>query len=120
MLGFNDTGWPIRVGLLSRLALWFQSHSITYLLLREKMSSLAFQAEVRVFEEIHTHETASRRTKKELRACRRALPENTFCLLFTLLNARGISVILVKQPITAHEAQLRVAHLRARIPIRQG
>src|SRR5262249_36112799 len=50
--GFNDTGWPIRIGFLGRVALWLQGHSITYLLLKDNFSQLAFKAEVKVLEKV--------------------------------------------------------------------
>ena len=50
--GFNDTGWPVRIGLLGRVALWLQVHSINYLLLRDILGGILDQFEVNVFDAI--------------------------------------------------------------------
>lgn len=100
--GFNDTGWPLRIGPSGRLALWFHGRSMTYLLLREKISFFAFQNELRVFEKLIPQTLPHDQISREVELVAHRFGDNVRSIIHTAKN-RGIRVILIKQPITAHE-----------------
>ena len=100
--GFNDTGWPLRIGPLGRVSLWFQSHSITYLLLRQQMTSLAFQAELKVIEKFIPQKLPREELNKDSERVAHRYLENIRAIVRTA-KSRGIRTILIKQPITAHD-----------------
>jgi lysophospholipase L1-like esterase len=102
--GFNDAGWPIRIGPIGHVALWLQSHSITYLLLREQMSSLAFRAELKVLGKVMPQMLSGDRLQlqKNSQLVAERYQENVRSIV-RIAKSRGIWVVLIKQPITAHE-----------------
>ena len=94
--GFNDTGWPVRIGLLERVALWLQVHSINYLLLRDILGGILYQFEVKFSTRLLHKDYCP--TSNLLIVTRK----NIFSIV-RLTKSRGIQAILIKQPITAHE-----------------
>lgn len=99
--GYNDTSWPISIGTLGRVALWMQGHSVTYLLLRNNISQLAFQAEQRVFEKVIPQRLPREQLKKDSELVADRYRENVQSII-RIAKSRGIRVILIKQPDTAH------------------
>jgi lysophospholipase L1-like esterase len=100
--GFNDTGWPVRIGPLGRLALWVQGHSIAYVLLRENMSSLAFRAERKVLGKLMTLKVSPERLREDEELVARRYRDNLRAMV-RIAKTRRIRLILIKQPITGHE-----------------
>jgi len=100
--GFNDTGWPLRIGRLGRVTLWFESHSITYLLLRQQMGSLAFQAELKVIETLIPQKLPRAELNKDSELIVHRYAENVRTIV-RIAKSHGVRTILIKQPITAHD-----------------
>jgi len=100
--GFNDTGWPVRIGLLGRMALWLQGHSITYLLIRERISALAGAVEVRVFETLAPRKLPYEKLRRDSEVVDIRYRENVRSIV-RIAKSHGIPLIFIKQPVTTHE-----------------
>ena len=98
--GYNDASWPTHVGAPARLALWTQSHSITYLFLRNVLSRFAFRVEQGVFEGLMPQKLRADELRKDMEVVARRYRSNVQALI---AGARrlGIDVVLIKQPVTA-------------------
>jgi lysophospholipase L1-like esterase len=98
---FNDAGWPLHPGVLTRAILWFQQHSFTYLMLKN-------------------HVITDRRATAALRWIQRWTPwkldtaateryvsevaeryRNNIAEIVGRVRSRGADVVLIKQPMRA-------------------
>ncbi len=98
---YNDAGWPLQLGAVTRGLLWLQEHSITYLLLKEHViTDQRVSAAVRRVQALRPQKLDdARRTEHVARIARRY--RRNMKEIVGLARARGIAVILVKQPMTS-------------------
>lgn len=96
---YNDTSWPVRIGLLGRAVLWVQEHSIVYLLLRDNIREFMFGVEKKVFGKLIPQKTDYGRFKKDTELIASRYRENLRSIA-RVAKSRGIPVVLIKQPIT--------------------
>ena len=99
--GYNDTSWPIHIGVLGRVALWVQSHSIVDLLLRDNINQFAFRVEQRILETLIPQKLPREVVEKELELIANRYRENVRSIVHSA-KRRGVPVVLIKQPVTAH------------------
>jgi hypothetical protein len=102
---YNDAGWPLEVGRLSRAVFWIQQHSITYLLMKEYIITDQFVLLVQ-------------------RTLRRLTPQNldyagfedqlskivtryqgNIRSIIAVAKGENIPIILIKQPMTTAHSQ---------------
>ena len=98
---YNDTSWPIRIGLLGRVALWTQEHSITYLLLRDNIRHFMIKVEGKVFDELIPQTMPLEQFKRDSELVASRYRKNLQSIIRTA-KSRNILVVLVKQPITTN------------------
>ena len=98
--GYNDTSWPMHVGGAARLALWTQSHSITYLFLRNVLSRFAFRVEQGVFEGLMPQKLRADELKHDMELVAARYRRNLQALIGDA-RRQGIDIVLIKQPVTA-------------------
>ncbi len=99
--GYNDTSWPIQVGLLGRAVLWTQSHSITYLVMRNAVSGSAFRMEQRALERLIPQKMRDDELRRDSELVAARYRRNVLSII-EAARQRGIGVVLIKQPVTAH------------------
>jgi lysophospholipase L1-like esterase len=99
--GYNDTSWPIHIGWTGHLALWVQSHSITFLLLKDGIGDFVERVERKVFQYVipqtlpaaqfqRDNDLVANRYRANLRSIIRAA------------RSHNVAVVLIKQPVTTH------------------
>jgi lysophospholipase L1-like esterase len=99
--GYNDTSWPTEIGRMGKLALWVDTHSITYLLWRrDVMSRFADKIERRVYGRAIPQKLRDEAFKKNDELVARRYRANVQSIS-ELARSRGIAVVLIKQPVTA-------------------
>jgi len=99
--GYNDTSWPTEIGRMGKIALWVDSHSITYLLWRrDVMSRFADKVERRVYGRAIPQKLRDEAFKKNDELVVRRYRANVKSII-ELARSRGIAVVLIKQPVTA-------------------
>jgi lysophospholipase L1-like esterase len=98
--GYNDTSWPMHVSGTARLALWTQSHSITYLFLRNALSRFAFRVEQGVFEGLMPQKLRADELKNDMELVAARYRRNVQALIADA-RRQGIDIVLIKQPVTA-------------------
>jgi lysophospholipase L1-like esterase len=99
--GYNDTSWPLHVGWLGRVALWTQSHSITYLVMRNTVSRFAFRVEQRALERLIPQKMRADEFSRDMELVAGRYRQNVLSIIGAA-RSRGIDVVLIKQPVTAH------------------
>lgn len=97
---FNDAGWPLHIGALTRTLFWLQQHSIIYLFLKETIIT-----DDRVYKMKHELRQMMPSTEDVSHVDRAAeqvalrYRENVEAIL-TLAVARKTRVVLIRQPMT--------------------
>jgi lysophospholipase L1-like esterase len=99
--GYNDTSWPIHIGLLGRIALWLQDDSIIYLLLRNYINQHAFEIENRIVEKLIPQKLPREQLERDSELVADRYRENVRSIV-RIAKSRGISIVLIKQPVTTH------------------
>jgi lysophospholipase L1-like esterase len=98
---YNDTSWPIQIGRLGRVALWLQDHSMMYFLLRNILNQNAFEIENRIVEKLIPQKMPREQLERVSELVADRYRENIRSIVRTA-KSRGISLILIKQPVTTH------------------
>lgn len=99
--GYNDTSWPMHVGFLGRVALRTQSHSITYLVMRNAIRRFAFRVEQRALEGLIPQKLRADELRRDMELVADRYRRNVLSIIETA-RRRGIDIVLIKQPVTAH------------------
>jgi lysophospholipase L1-like esterase len=102
--GYNDTSWPTHISVSGRLALWIQSHSITYLVLKDNLNQVVGKVDRHVFDFLIPQVLRDEQFKQEDDLVARRYSRNVRSIVRTA-KSHGIPVIVVKQPVTTHEGK---------------
>lgn len=104
---YNDASWPLHVGSISRLASWFQEHSMLYLLMKQNLLTDEFV--------VKWNGRISRRLLRQNNhdAFRAQLPQvaaryrRNIEAIIAAAGARGIPVVFIKQPMTSRFTEVQ-------------
>ncbi len=107
---FNDASWPLQVGPITRMLLWVQRHSITYLLLKEHVVTdervMVAKRAIDKWIPWKLGEAALNRYADEVaRRYRRNVAE-----ILALARARGIGLIVIRQPMRARSNRRKLTY----------
>jgi lysophospholipase L1-like esterase len=97
---YNDAGWPLAVGTLSRTVFWIQQHSITSILMKKYILTDQFVLQVqRTLRRILPKNTDYAEFEAQLERISTRYQENVRAII-ALAKSKDIPIILIKQPMT--------------------
>jgi lysophospholipase L1-like esterase len=96
----NDVGWPLKAGVLSRVMLWTQQHSIIYVLMKEHFLTDHFLLGIRrKLLRLMPQRIDYTEFDKQLMQIKMRYRENVKAMI-DIAKSKNILVILIKQPMT--------------------
>jgi lysophospholipase L1-like esterase len=99
---YNDTGWPLHVGPLSRAAIWLQQHSIIYLLLKETVltDGRVYWLQRKLSKWLPQQRPKAELLKEQAEQIAARYRRNVEGIA-AFAKARGITLVVIRQPMTS-------------------